>query len=144
MKVIKAFVPFLCFLFPVGVTLSQTITLNICGIRNKEGSLCIGIFNSSHGFDSDQPFRKLIIGKANVSGGKLIVKVPSLTPGSYGIALLDDENKNGKMDYRLFLPAEGCGFSNYRHSGIRRPDFGDFDFEITGGDKIVEVRVKYY
>jgi uncharacterized protein (DUF2141 family) len=69
--------------------------------------------------------------------------VKDLPAGQYGIAVLDDENNNGKMDYGLLLPAEGCGFSNYRHAGMRKLKFEDFHFLFKPGNQIIEVSMQY-
>lgn len=54
----------------------------------------------------------------------------SLDEGVYGIALMDDENDNGKMDYGLILPTEGFGFSNIYHEGFSKPDYHKLTFKI--------------
>jgi uncharacterized protein (DUF2141 family) len=58
----------------------------------------------------------------------LTVPIDSIQPGTYGIALLDDEDINGKFDYMLIFPKEGVGFSNDDQHGIHRPVFNDFSF----------------
>ena len=73
-----------------------------------------------------------------------MVLIKDLPAGQYAIASLDDENSNGKMDYRFLLPAEGCGFSNYRHKGIKKPRFDDFDFELTQNNSLIRVEMQYY
>lgn len=66
-----------------------------------------------------------------------------IKPGIYGIAILDDENKNEKMDYGLILPKEGFGFSDYYHTGMKRPKFDSFDFVLKNEIKSVEIKVRY-
>lgn len=48
------------------------------------------------------------------------------------------------MDYHLLFPAEGCGFSNYRHAGLRRPKYEDFEFETYKGRNQICIEFKYY
>jgi len=63
----------------------------------------------------------------------------------YGITLLDDENKNGKLDYKFVIPKEGVGFSNYEQHGFRRPVFSDFSFLLKKNETIhVPIRLTYY
>jgi uncharacterized protein (DUF2141 family) len=57
--------------------------------------------------------------------------------------VLDDENENGDMDYRLKRPTEGFGFSNYWHKGLFRPKFEDFRFELAETSKKVLVEMRY-
>lgn len=132
-----------CLLF-VTVLYAQSLTIHISGIRNGKGMLCIAIYTNSRQFETDKPYRKLAVSKEEVKDGKITVIVKELPAGQYGIALLDDENNNGKMDYRLLLPAEGCGFSNYRHSGLKRPKYEDFDFDISERNNQVCVELRHY
>ena len=130
--------------FSVSVSFAQTLTINISGIRNNQGALCFGIYTSSRQFETDQPFRQLVVTKEKVKDSKIAVIVKDLPLGKYGIAVLDDENNNGKMDYGLLLPAEGCGFSNYRHAGMRKPRFEDFEFKTHTGTNQICIDLKYY
>ncbi|MCC6370579.1 MAG: DUF2141 domain-containing protein, partial [Bacteroidia bacterium] len=66
-----------------------------------------------------------------------------LKPGVYGIAILDDENTNEKMDYGWFLPKEGFGFSDYYHSNMSHPKFESFDFVLKKEAKKVEIKLRY-
>lgn len=67
-----------------------------------------------------------------------------LDPGTYGITLLDDENKNGEMEKNVIgIPKEGFGFSNFFMEKKKKPSFSDFKTNIKGeGDK-VQIKVKY-
>jgi uncharacterized protein (DUF2141 family) len=60
-----------------------------------------------------------------------------------GVALLDDENDNWKMDIGWFFPKEGHAFSDYYHTGLRKPVYEDFRFLLTSDKKIV-MKMKYY
>ena len=68
-----------------------------------------------------------------------------LKPGTYGISILDDENNDGKMDYKLIrIQKEGYGFSNYYHTGMSRPNFEDFDFIIGNKNIFVKIKIRYF
>jgi uncharacterized protein (DUF2141 family) len=43
---------------------------------------------------------------------------------------LDDENLKDKMDYKLLLPTEGFGFSNFNPI-ILKSNFRDFNFTVN-------------
>lgn len=130
--------------FSFSVSFAQTLTVNISGIRNNKGALCIGIYTNSRQFETDQPFRRQVVTKERVKDGTIAVIIKDLPAGKYGIAVLDDENNNEKMDYYLLLPVEGCGFSNYRHTGLIRPRFEDFSFIHMPFEKEIIVNMKYY
>jgi uncharacterized protein (DUF2141 family) len=123
----------------------QTLILDLSGIRNREGCIRLAFFTDPDGFKTEHPNIEKVVEKTNVKNGCLTVQLDSLPPGRYGIALLDDENRNGKLDYTLFLPREGVGFSGYEHSGIRKPHFEDFSFFLKKHATFrIPIRLTYY
>jgi uncharacterized protein (DUF2141 family) len=67
----------------------------------------------------------------------------NLPSGSYALALIHDENGNGKLDTMLGIPREGFGFS--RNPAIRfgPPKFADARVIVTSGEVEEQIRVKY-
>ena len=65
-------------------------------------------------------------------------------PGDYAIAVLHDENRNGKMDKLLGLPREGIGFS--RNPVIRTgpPAFGAVEFPVGAQPVAETIRMQYF
>jgi uncharacterized protein (DUF2141 family) len=138
----------LLILFCCGLTFyghAETVQIIIKNIRNGEGNVSIGLYKSDDAFQNDRPFKQIQVPKSNLKNGTLIYTI-DLPAGTYGIALLDDENKNEKMDTNfLGVPTEGYGFSEYVHSGMFRPSFSDFDFKVTKGNtKKVTVQMDYF
>ncbi len=83
-------------------------------------------------------------GKKQITAGKQTFTYTDIPAGHYAMALADDENDNGGIDWGLILPKEGFGFSNHEHRGLMRPDFEDFDFDLRKGETtVVVVRVRY-
>jgi len=116
----------------------------ISDIRNEKGALLLSFYKDEQEFARDQPFMVEKLDKKWRVDGQMCIEI-SLEPGVYGIALLDDENNNGRMEYsRLGLPKEGFGFSNYVHNGITRPKFSNFTVNINQNDQVVEIRLKYF
>ncbi len=135
-----------CLFFLASLSLfSQTLIVEISGIRNKDGVIRLAFFVSEAEFKSEKPVFVRLLNKVAVQNGNLVVRLDSIPQGNYGIALLDDENKNGKLDYRFILPKEGVGFSNYEHHGIQRPVLSDFSFLLKKNATLrVPIRLKYY
>lgn len=121
---------------------NSTIEVVVTDIRNSKGNLVMGFYKDSKSFSKRTPFMSKVVGKTSIKNGAVTFKV-SLPAGTYGIALLDDENKNGKADYGFILPIEGFGFSDFYHKGILAPAFTDFDFKLGNTDKKVTVKLKY-
>lgn len=122
---------------------AQSVTLHFSNLRNTKGFLQIQFFDSEEHFKKEQALFTKLVSKADVKDGKLNVSYSGLKAGTYGIAILDDENSNKKMDYGLVLPTEGFGFSNYYHTGMTRPSFSDFSFMLGTEKKEIQIKVRY-
>ncbi len=123
--------------FPVELDIEMT------GIRNSKGRIRVAVFINEVQFKKEQPQKSIMYDKSNLIDKKIEISICDLRPGIYGIAVLDDENDNGKLDYKLFIPCEGIGFSCYEHK-LRKPDFSDFSFELKDGlQQRLKIQIKY-
>jgi len=121
------------------------VVIKVTGIRSNAGDIKYGVYPNQKSFEDDKPMLEKAIGKANIKDGTVQGDI-YLTPGQYGIALVDDENNNGKMDFGFILPDEGFGFSNYYHSSfsLSRPPLKKFAFTAIAGQTVyVTCKVKY-
>jgi uncharacterized protein (DUF2141 family) len=125
------------------ISYGQTLKVNITGIRSSSGSIMLAFYNTAQSFDKEKPLFLKRITKAQLTNGTLSVTYADLKSDTYGIAILDDENNNEKMDYSWFLPKEGFGFSNYYHTGLTRPTFDKFNFVLKNETKTVEIKIRY-
>ena len=123
---------------------AQTLTVQVHGIRNTNGVIRISFFTTSKAFDQETPDFEKVIPKTGMPCEQLTVAFPDLPPGQYGVVVLDDENDNGKMDYRWFRPTEGYGFSGLKPEKLRRPSFKEFQFEFAEEDKTILVHLLYW
>ncbi len=124
--------------------MSQQINIKVENIRNKTGQLCIGVFSSESDFLIEKACYTLIVDKTKLVGDSCSVCVP-FKPGTFGISVLDDENSDGKMNYKMLgIPSEGFGFSNFQITTFKRPVFRDFEFKLNDGEtKNVRIIMKY-
>jgi uncharacterized protein (DUF2141 family) len=122
----------------------KSLTIEIDEFRNsKEGNILIAIFTDQLNFTNDISFKNWIVPKEKLINGvfKETVKLPL---GEYGIAILDDEDINGKMSYNFFgIPKEGYGFSDFNHSGFKKPMFSDFKFSVSDSTHIIRIKLRY-
>jgi uncharacterized protein (DUF2141 family) len=123
---------------------SVELTICIDGIRNNKGVIRLAFYHNDEEFQSDQPFRSETIDKDSIKNRMYCVYFTDFEPGTYGIALLDDENNNNRMDYELFIPKEGFGFSDYYPESLKRPKFDDFKFLLNRQKRTVKIRIKYF
>lgn len=122
---------------------AQTVNITITGIRSTKGNIQLQFFTTSENFDAHKPVFTKTVAKTGMKNGTLTVSYNSIPKGHYGVALLDDENGSGEMDYGIMLPDEGFGFSNYYHKGMSHPKFDQFDFYLTDEPKNLQIKVRY-
>lgn len=122
---------------------TYSITIVVKNIRNHEGVIRFKFFDDTTPFPHDNGFRKIVVPKSQVTADSLQVTYDGFVSQPMGIALLDDENNNWKLDFGWFLPKEGHAFSDYYHSAMRRPVYKDFRFFLAGNKRVV-MKMKYY
>lgn len=121
---------------------TYTISIKITNIRNKKGKIQLQLYRTQKAFKAEVPYKTFRISKNDVTGKTLDFKITGLEPNHYGLALLDDENGNKKMDYGLVYPKEGFGFSDYYHTAWSKPTFYKFKLYLNT-DKSVTVKIRY-
>ncbi|HEX2794307.1 MAG TPA: DUF2141 domain-containing protein [Croceicoccus sp.] len=67
----------------------------------------------------------------------------NVAPGRYAIALLHDENANGKIDKALMIPTEGFGFSRDAPVRMGPPPFSAAAFDVAASDVSQPIRMRY-
>jgi uncharacterized protein (DUF2141 family) len=76
------------------------------------------------------------------SASKLRFK--NVKPGRYAIALLHDENSNGKADRALsMIPKEGFGFSRDAKVRMGPPSFKSAAFNYAGAGTTMTIKMRY-
>jgi len=67
-----------------------------------------------------------------------------IPPGTYALAVIHDENMNGKLDTNwLGIPKEGYGFSNDVKALLGAPSFSAASFKYDGGTLDLMVSLHY-
>lgn len=83
-----------------------------------------------------------VVGQASTTVTLTFHDVP---PGRYAVALLHDENGNGKADRAaMMIPKEGFGFSRDAKVRFGPPRFGDAAFDVApGGREALVITMRY-
>ena len=77
--------------------------------------------------------------------GKVTIRFSDVEPGRYAIALLHDENANGKADRALgMMPKEGYGFSRDAKVALGPPKFEDAVFDHGEETQQLTIRMRYF
>lgn len=120
-----------------------TVTVDISDLRNDKGVVraCMTsdpqLFPKCRG--SSTAYSKV------VNAGKTVrLTFADVKPGRYAIALLHDENNNGKADRALMMmPTEGYGFSRDAKVRMGPPKFDDAAFDVTQKNQKQTITMRY-
>ena len=119
------------------------VSITVTEMRNAKGTVLACMTSDPERFpkcrgDADAYMVKVPAGKA----AHLTFK--DVKPGRYAIALLHDENGNGKADRALgMMPKEGFGFSRDAPVKMAPPKFGDAAFDYSGKATSLTIRMRY-
>lgn len=120
----------------------QPLMMALEGLRSAKGRVLVCVTRlPSHFPDcTDDPDRRHF----TVAAASERVTLGTMTPGDYAIALIHDENGNGRLDTFAGIPREGVGFS--RNPAIRfgAPSFQSARFAIAGAPVEQDIRLKYF
>lgn len=144
---------FVAMAFAVGVLSSAssyaqdqlaTITVKIVGLKGKDGVAMVTLYDSE---DTWLKIPKAVqVVKTAITGDSITVTFKGVRPGTYGVSVIHDENKNGEMDMRWFpypKPKEGAGASNDPAAKIGPPKWEGAKFTLAG-DMTVKATMKYF
>ncbi len=109
---------------------SSDIMINITGVKNRNGLVFINLYNAPRGFPKEMPKAMLTI-KITPNIGTTKATFKNIQKGIYAVAVMHDENNNGKMDTNfLGIPIEGYCVSNNVKGFMSAPSFADAAFEL--------------
>lgn len=121
---------------------AYTLKIEFENIRFTQGQLLIGIYHDEESWKRRKPAREILVSKKDILNGMITANIEGLSPGNYGLAVLDDANSNEIVDFGWVFPKEGFGFSNYYHESLRLPRYKDFAFDLAQ-DLTVKVKFRY-
>ena len=120
------------------------IHVQILNIRNSTGIVACGLFESPVGFPIEYLRYATNIMGIKIKKTQARCDFEDIPPGTYAIAVIHDENMNGKLDYNLLgVPKEGYGFSNDAKGMIGAPSFSAASFAYDGQNLEMTVTLHY-
>ncbi len=119
------------------------VSIEITNLRNHDGVIRACMTRDADRFprcqDSSQGYRVVV-----PAGTASVVRFNNVSPGTYAIALLHDENDNGKADRVLgMMPREGFGFSNDAPVNMGPPAFTDAAIRVGAAPMRQSIRMRY-
>lgn len=118
------------------------LQVEITDLRAEAGTLRVSVFNRADGFLRDDR-KALARGVVRASSGERALSF-RLPPGTYAVAILHDENDNGRLDTNfLGIPTEGYGVSNNPKPRFRAPRFREAVFTLPEGGTRAVISLQY-
>ncbi|WP_223034121.1 DUF2141 domain-containing protein [Hanstruepera marina] len=115
---------------------TYTLTVSVDNVLNNNGHVLVGL----HTEDTFMKGKGIKNAKAEIHEGKISVTFKDVTPGTYAVMLLHDENDNERMDLEPNgMPMESYGMSN-NPMLYGPPTFADAKFELT---KDTEMKIRF-
>lgn len=120
----------------------NVITVQVEGLRNDQGVVRCGLYNSPVGFrDVGKQYRGV---NANISGGKATCVFADVPPGSYAVALFHAEHNEETLPTGAFgIPKLGYGFSRDAKGTMGPPSFDSAAYKYAGGPSTWTVHMQY-
>lgn len=120
----------------------NTISVPVSGLRNSNGDVRCGLFNSAATFPKSGQELKGVI--ANISNRQATCVFTDVPPGTYAIALFHAEKGETKMRTGFFgQPEEGYGFSRNATGSMGPPAFNAAAYAYQGGAANFPVTITY-
>ena len=122
----------------------QGIHVKILNIRNSKGTVACALFESPAGFPTDYLRAATNIMVIKIRKSQARCDFEDIPPGRYALAVIHDENMNGKLDTNVLgIPKEGYGFSNDAKGVIGAPSFSAASFPYDGGNLELTMSLHY-
>lgn len=120
------------------------IHVRILNIRNSTGAVACALFESPEGFPDQYLHSATNIMMIKVRKSQARCDFEDIPPGTYAIAVVHDENMNGKLDTNVIgYPTEGYGFSNNAKAVLSAPSFRAASFPYDGRSLEMTISLSY-
>ena len=118
--------------------------MDVLNIRNSTGTVACALFESPEGFPYEYLRSATNVMVIKVRKAQARCDFEDVPPGTYAMAVVHDENMNGKLDTNWFgLPTEGYGFSNNAKAVLSAPSFSEASFTYDGGSIDLTMTLHY-
>ena len=120
----------------------NSITVQVSGLRNNNGDVRCGLYNSAATFPkSGQEFKGVV---APISGQYASCTFTDVAPGLYAVAFFHAEKGETKMRTGFFgQPEEGYGFSRDAKGSMGPPAFNAAAYTYAGSATIWPAAITY-
>jgi uncharacterized protein (DUF2141 family) len=122
---------------------TTSVRIAVSGLRNDHGLVQACLTTQPRHFPDcrDDPASHRLSMEAHDG---LVLRFDRVEPGTYAVALLHDENGNGRADRVLsMIPREGFGFSRDAPVRMGPPGFDEAAFDVGAAPVHKTIRMRY-
>ena len=120
------------------------IHVKVLNIRNSTGTVACALFESPVGFPIEYLHNATNIMVIKIRDAQARFDFLDIPPGTYALAVVHDENMNGKLDTNwMTIPKEGYGFSNDAKALLGPPSFSAARFQYDGETVDLTISLHY-
>ena len=121
---------------------SSTVLIEVLEFKNTRGTLNCRLFTKAVDFPDGEGILTL---RVPITGPSTSCSFSNVEPGNYAIAVVHDENGNGKLDKNFVgVPSEGYGVSNNKTYALSAPKWNESTFTLgTNESKTLQVKLRY-
>jgi len=120
------------------------IHVKILDIKNSTGTVACALFESPDGFPHEYLRMATNVMVIKIRKDQARCDFEDIPPGTYAMAVIHDENMNGKLDtHWLGVPIEGYGFSNGAKGVVGAPSFSAASFLYDGQNLDLTMSLRY-
>ena len=120
----------------------SSVLIEVSGFKNTRGTLNCRLFTKAADFPDDEGIVTL---RVPITGPNTSCSFSNVEPGTYAIAVVHDENGNGKLDKNFVgVPSEGYGVSNNKTYALSAPKWDESSFALGATEsKALLVKLRY-
>ena len=120
----------------------STVLIEVSGFKNTRGTLNCRLFTKAADFPDGEGIVTL---RVPITGSNTSCSFSNVEPGTYAIAVVHDENGNGKLDKNFVgVPSEGYGVSNNKTYALSAPKWDESSFALGATEsKALLVKLRY-
>lgn len=121
---------------------SAQVYIAVTDLRSQKGTVMACLTRNERKFPKCDKDPQAIRAKVPANSSEVVFR--DVPPGRYAVALLHDENNNGKADKAItMIPREGFGFSRDAKVRMGPPRFADAVVDISSGRRAMTIRMRY-
>lgn len=124
-------------------TVPVNLQISIHELQSNNGHIKIDLYTNTESFDDESPLLSYYFNKEIDEKGIFHCNL-LLPPGTYALAVIDDKNKDKKINRNIIgYPLEGYGFSSMESIPLRKPNFDEIKFKIFKNEEKIRIKIRY-